>query len=229
MTPKQFLLWLLFAALVNRVLQRWLRKWVPEDWQFEIGRAAIGVIVAAILGGIGTGVWWLWPSEPSVTGEARIRRKFVQVVKKDANPMSPPWPVVNVYYDNAGTAPAESVVLHYGVGLAVGNVPDERFRKEQDALLALPTWDTEMKGKENTFLHPGDPGQFTSIPPSRDDGFAADFERMFDAVEKGEATILIILVWKYRDPTGTRVTEDCFWMSGGEFRATQLWTPAHIS
>ena len=210
------------VVVVVVMTQTFLSRWVDPNWRHQLSNAVIAWIVLGVLAAVGAGVYgWLWWSRtPIKTGSARIRIVHVQVIKAEANPAPKPWPVINVHYDNAGDSLARAIAVRTSAGIAVGRVPGEKFLEAQDSLLAWSGWDAEMKRREDKELHPGDPGDFVSIPPSRDDGFAEDFERAFDAIEKGTATVLIMLAWKYRDAStdrGVRVTEECFWMSGGNF------------
>lgn len=129
------------------------------------------------------------------------------------------WPIINVHYENAGDVAALGLALRTVVGIfGNGTPPAGKFLEIQDGLLKASEWASDLKSKEQEQTYPRDL-KFTSIPSSPGP-FADDFRASFAAIRDGKASVVVALTWKYRDESSAnhlRVTEKCFWMSGGTF------------
>jgi hypothetical protein len=223
--PLHFVLWLVYAVLVTRLLRSLVANWVPPQWRHEVFIAIVSVSVAAIMGSLGTGFYWLVLREPRIPASSKTARMSVfKVEVLEAKIMGEllkvpsPWPVINVHYTNAGDAVAEGVALRSAVAVASGPLTPEKFQEIQDGMLRSPEWDRDLKRKALEQLHPAE-GKYVSLPPE-DNAFATDFRQNFEGIRDGTVTVIVVLTWKFRDESSggrLRVTEKCFWMSGGNF------------
>ena len=146
---------------------------------------------------------------------SRIRKLQVTTFSEKQNPAG--FPGLTIFYDNAGTVGASSVVSHFAVGFASGRLTDSKVNEYQDTLLNTGTWQKDMAARAGHIIYPGDPGEFTSIPFTNDD-LAADFRRHWSDVVEGKMVLYVFVTFKYRDvePDNSLigVTEYCFWISG---------------
>lgn len=158
--------------------------------------------------------WHFWPT---LSIEPRIR--VLDVVPVPTSQSGAPFPAMNIYYDNAGTDVATGVVNHFAAGFG-GTVSDNQTLAEQDKILRWDGWKDAMAKRAQHELHPGDPGEYTSIPNTQGQ-LAKQFADNWHKVEAGTATLQIILTFKYFNRAGkTQVTEYCFWFSGNFARHT---------
>ncbi|SRR6266852_5320976 len=149
--------------------------------------------------------------------EPRIRIIDVAAIPMSANGAS--FPAINVYYDNAGTGVATGIVSHFGAGFG-GMISDEQTLAEQDKLLRRDGWRDEMDRRKQHEMRPGDPGEFTSIP-NMEGVLAEQFRDNWEKVSTGTTVLHVFVTFKYFNPSGeTKVTEYCFWFSGGFARHT---------
>jgi hypothetical protein len=127
---------------------------------------------------------------------------------------------VNIYYDNAGGAPAHGIVNRYAAGIASGQLTVDKINETQDNLLNWQGWEEAVAARKQYEMYPGDPGEFTTIPPQENE-LAHDFRANFDNISSGKAVLYVFIAFKFRDPSMAPnvigVTEDCFWFSGGNF------------
>lgn len=120
-----------------------------------------------------------------------------------------------IYYDNAGTGIARGIVSRFGAGFGSGQLPDASILVEQDKLLQWDGWKSEMDRRKQYEMHPGDPGEFTSIP-NMDGTLAEQFRSNWDKVVAGTTVLYVFITSKYFDPSGEiGVSENCFWFSLG--------------
>ena len=149
--------------------------------------------------------------------KARLRIANVRVVPL---PNAAGFPAVNIYYDNVGTVAASSIGNHFAVGFSPSELPQAKMNEIQDGVLRWDGWQAVMDQHRQQELYPGDPAEFTTIPPS-DGDLANDFRANFDNVANGVTYLYVFLTIKYKDasmsPETVGVTEDCFWFSGGNF------------
>ena len=201
----------MFAAVVNVLIRRLIDGWIPKDWKHEFVRAVIGVVVAAVLGTIGTAVWWL-NRDTQEQKESRIRLTAIRV----SGPPKYPVAGINVYFDNAADAVARGMVYKPAFAFRPGGAPptSEELVKLQDALLES----MEASTNETWELHPRDRPMFKTFPDKNSDPYLSKyFTEMFDDIERGDLTVAVMITWKYKDDSSgdrNRVTEECFWMSG---------------
>jgi hypothetical protein len=182
-----------------------LRRRMPGAWIIGIG--AIVLLAVAIP----VAHWLLGSRVPPSTPQSRIRIRQVLVVGVP-NPAG--WPVVNVYYDNAGTVAARGVVVRYTSAISSHELPSSAIAKIQDEILTWPGWSSAMAERGRYEMHPGDSGEYTTIPPDRNE-LARDLLDKFDSVVAGRMFWYIFIAFKYRDESMSTnaigVTEDCFW------------------
>jgi len=128
-----------------------------------------------------------------------------------------PFPAITIYYDNAGKLPARAVSIRYAAGFGTGLLTQEAMLSAQDTLLSWEGWPAELDRRARYEMHPGDPGEFTTIPNGID-GLDKDFRANFAKVSAGTMVLYIFIAFKYRDSSMSAntlgVTEDCFWFSG---------------
>jgi hypothetical protein len=133
---------------------------------------------------------------------------------------SPQWPVINIYYDNAGTVVIRGVVVRYTGTITNLELSDEFLTKEQDRILGWEGWIRSVQAKSGREIYPGDSGDFTTIPPE-ENGLANDFREKFDDIAAGRARLYVMIAFKYKNAGSTsgqfNVTEECFWFSGGNW------------
>jgi hypothetical protein len=149
--------------------------------------------------------------EAAPSAQARIR--ILNVVAIPTSASGAPFPAITIYYDNAGPGVAKGIVNHFAAGFG-GTMSEEAAIAEQDKLLQWDGWKSEMDRRGQYEMHPGDPGEFTTIPGS--EGVLAQlFRDNFDKVVAATTVLHIFITFKYFDPSGKiGVTEDCFWFSG---------------
>jgi hypothetical protein len=142
----------------------------------------------------------------------------IRILDVAAVPMSQSgalFPALNIYYDNAGTGLATGIVSRFGAGFGQGLLSDEGMLAEQDKLLQWDGWKSAMDRRKQNEMHPGDPGEFTSIP-NMEGTLAEQFRSNWDNVAAGRTVLYVFITFKYFDPSGgIGVTENCFWFSGG--------------
>jgi len=150
--------------------------------------------------------------------QARLRIRHVLVVGPGEK--FPHWPVLNIYYDNAGTAAMRGVVVRYAGTITNLELSDEFLTKEQDRILDWEGWLQSVQAKSGREIYPGDSGDFTTIPPE-ENSLAIDFRQKFDDIAAGRARLYVMIAFKYGNAGGAlsqfTVTEECFWFSGGNW------------
>lgn len=191
-------------------------KWMKKDIVNFVIVPLLLCAATALLG-------WLTPEgrrllhldkpQQNVTVQARIR--ILDVVPVVPAQSGAAFPALNIYYDNAGSGVARGVVSRFGAGFGSGQLPDDRILEEQDNLLQWDGWQSAMDRRKQYEMHPGDPGEFTSIP-NMEGSLAAQFRSNWDKVSVGTTVLYVFITFKYFDPSGEiGVTENCFWFSGG--------------
>ena len=145
--------------------------------------------------------------------DTRIRIKGVLAV-----PMSEsgaPFPVLNIYYDNAGIGVVTGIVTRFAAGIGTGLMSDEAIVAEQDKLLRWDGWKSKMDRRKQYEMYPGDAGEFTSIP-SQEGELAELFRSNWEKINAGTSVLYVFIAFKYFVPSGEiAATENCFWISGG--------------
>jgi hypothetical protein len=154
-----------------------LRRRVPGAW-------IIGIVVIVLLSAVALAYWL---SDNRTSPQSRIRVRNVIVV---GMPNTAGWPVVNVYYDNAGTVPARGVVVRYTGALTSRELPTAAIEKIQNDVLTWPGWGSAMAERNRYEMHPGDAGEYTTIPPEQNE-LARDLLAEFDNIVAGRMTLYI--------------------------------------
>jgi hypothetical protein len=219
MTPVDGVIWY-GAVVVAMIMLKALRaRWVGQDWRHNLFDA----VLAATVIGVGTiavsyFMGWLGADRKS----ARIRVVGVEVVDAVAVGQAlrtpTPWPVINIHYQNAGDTVALGLTLRTVAGIFGGVPSAEKFLEIQGNLRSSTAWESDLKRREQEQTYPDEP-KFVSIP-NEPGAFARDFGANFQAIKNGTSSVLVVLEWKYKDESSGdryRVTEKCFWMSGGNF------------
>jgi hypothetical protein len=153
------------------------------------------------------------PEQLADQGQPRVR--ILDVVPVLPSQSGAAFPALNIYYDNAGQGVARGIVNRFGAGFGSGQLSDDSILAEQDKLLKWDGWQSAMDRRKQYEMHPGDPGEFTSIP-NMEGSLAAQFRSNWDKVGAGTTALYVFITFKYFDPSGgIRVTENCFWFSGG--------------
>lgn len=154
-----------------------------------------------------------WKIERPAQGQARVR--VLDVLPVLPSQSGAAFPALNIYYDNAGTGVARGIVSRFGAGFGNGQLSDERILAEQDKILQWDGWQSAMDRRKQHEMHPGDPGEFTSIP-NMEGTLAQQFRSNWDKVSAGTSVLYVFITFKYFDPSGDiGVAENCFWFSGG--------------
>jgi len=184
-------------------------QWIRSRKQMLLFLAFIALVVAVAVVAVTT----ILTATRGAQGQARIR--ILDVVPVVPSQSGAAFPGINIYYDNAGAGVARGIVNRFAAGFGNGQLTDERIIAEQDKLLQWDGWQSEMDRRKQYEIHPGDLGEFTSIP-NMEGSLAADFRSNWDKVKAGTSVLYVFITFKYFDPSGgIGVTENCFWFSGG--------------
>lgn len=190
-----------------------------KGWKKDV---AVGLIVSAVCT-IGGGLWWgttqiyhHW-HESETPPDAHARMRILEVVAVPMSASGAQFPALNIYYQNAGPLTATSIVNRFAAGFG-GALSTEAVKAEQDKLLRWDGWESAMAARQQYEMHPGDPGEFTSIP-NMEGVLAEQFRTNWDKVRGGTIVLHVFMTFKYLDQSMPKhtvgVTEDCFWFSGG--------------
>ena len=203
---KQDLRWLVWLAVPCFLLAWWTGvkqiKMATLRWSLTAT-----CFILLCIGGYEMNTWLRPPSQ------ARIR--VVDVVAVPMSKSGASFPALNIYYDNAGTGLATGIVSRFAAGFGKGLLSDEGMLAEQDKLLQWDGWKSAMDKRRQSEMHPGDLGEFTSIP-NMEGTLAEQFRSNWDNVAAGTTVLYVFITFKYFDPSGgIGVTENCFWFSGG--------------
>ena len=154
------------------------------------------------------------PSAQVKPPSALARVRVLDVIAVPMSRSGAPFPGINIFYDNAGTGTATGIVSRFAAGFG-GALSDKDVIAAQDELLHWEGWKSAMNRRRQYEMHPGDPGEFTTIP-NMEGPLAEEFRTSFGKVAEGKTVLHVFITFKYFDPSGAiGVTEDCFWFSGG--------------
>lgn len=184
----------------------------PSRWHIYLRIATIIVAAGLYSAFVGRQIIREWQNEHPSDSSARIR--VIDVVLVPMSQSGAAFPALNIYYDNVGPRTAKGVVSRFGAGFG-GSLSDEAILAQQDNLLHWDGWKSAMDRRKQNEMHPGDPGEFTSIP-NMEGVLASQFRQNLDKVSAGTTVLYVFITFKFFDPSGRiGVTENCFWFSGG--------------
>jgi hypothetical protein len=153
-------------------------------------------------------------SSSAVDSYSSARIRIIDALIVPMSQSGAAFPALNIYYDNAGPAVARGIVSRFGAGFG-GQLSDEAIFVEQDKLLHWEGWKSAMDRRQQYEMHPGDPGEFTSIP-NMEGELASQFRQKLDQVSAGKTVLYVFVTFKFINPSGrVGVTENCFWFSNG--------------
>lgn len=203
---KQDLRWILWLAVPCFALASWTA--VKQIKRATLRWSLMGTCVVVLCLGVYEMNTRLWPP-------AQVRIRILDIDAVPASRSGAPFPALNIYYDNAGTGLATGVANRFAAGFGQGLLSDQAMLAEQDKLLQWDGWKSAMDRRKQYEMHPGDPGEFTSIP-NMEGTLAEQFRSNWDKVTAGTIVLYVFITFKYFEPSGgIGVTENCFWFSGG--------------